>query len=162
MLGILTDFFSVKGIFTYFGNPVNDNCKRLRMICGTPVHVRIASYVYDSIQSHIDLAWTKYCAQNQINPKLVRRRRDFAIGALQSLRVKLNNNIQLSDNKSLVHVGDTALENYYHSRFPHIRSIRHSISHDKNALNAGRAAGNNIELHDGVTDGSPESRLLKQ
>ena len=161
MLAILVDFFSVKAICTFFGSQTKDSCVRLRMICGTPVHVRIASYVYDSIQSHIDLAWTRYCAQNKINPKLVRRRRDFAIGALQSLRTKLDKNIQLSDNKALVHIGDSALENYFHSRFPRTRIIRHTISHDNNALNAGRAAGKDIELHNGVTDGNPSSRLLK-
>ena len=161
MLAILADFFSVKVICTYSKNIMDGTTERLRMVCGTPLHVKIASYVYDSIQSHIDLAWERYCAENRVNPKLVRRRRDFAIGALQTLRTKLGNNIQSSENKALIHIGDTALENYYHSRFPIIRTIKRSVSHDKNAMDAGRAAGKEIELHDGVTNGNPESHLLK-
>ncbi len=161
MLGILVDFFSVKVITTNYKNLTTGNDERLRMICGTPVHVRIASYVYDSIQSHIDLAWQKYCVQNRINPKRVRSHRDFTIGALLALREKLNKNTQVSDNKSLIHIGDSELENYFHSRFPNIRHVRRGASHNKETMDAGRAAGKDIELHDGVTDGNPSSRLLK-
>ena len=162
MLGILIDFFSVKVIVTSAPKRDSGLQEKLRMVCGTPMHVKIASYVYDSIQSHIDLAWQRFCAQNHISPKLVRKRRDFATGALQSLRKKLDSNAHLSDNKSLIHIGDATLENYFHSRFPSIRTIRHRASHDMEALDAGRAAGKDIELHDGVTDGNPNSRLLKQ
>ncbi|MBQ7651660.1 MAG: DUF2786 domain-containing protein [Victivallales bacterium] len=161
MLGFLTDFFSVKAICSYVKNLENGTEERIRMICGTPVHVKIASYVYDSIQSHIDLAWEKYCAENRINRKLVRRKRDFAMGVIISLRNKLNNNKQLSETRALVHVGDAALENFFHSRFPSIRTITHHTKHNKDAVEAGRAAGENIELHDGVGDGNPGSRLLK-
>ena len=161
MLAILSNFLFVKTICTYRTNPENGEQERLRMVCGTPVHTRIASYVYDSIQSHIDIAWRRYCAENDINPNLVRRRRDYAIGALQSLHDRLGSNAQLSDSKALVHVSDAGLNDYFHSRFPNIRTTHHNASHDKDALNAGRAAGRDINIHDGVTDGNPNSRLLK-
>ena len=161
MLAFLRDFFSVKAICTYAKNLEDGTEERIKMICGTPVHVKIASYVYDSIQSHIDLAWERYCAEKRINRKLVRRRRDFAIGAIISLRSKLENNIQLSGNKALVHVGDAALEAFFHNRFPSIRTIMHHTMHNKDAVAAGRTAGENIELHDGVGNGDPGSRLLK-
>ena len=161
MLGFLTDFFSVKAICSYVKNLENGTDERIRMICGTPVHVKIASYVYDSIQSHIDLAWDKYCAENRINRKLVRRRRDFAMGVIISLRFKLQSKKQESDNRALVHVGDAALENFFRNRFPSVRTITHHSMHNKAALEAGQAAGKNIELHDGVGNGDPDSRLLK-
>ena len=161
MLSLLSDFFSVMAITVRHANPLNGNIEHLRMICGTPSRVKVASYVYDSIQSHIGLAWAKYCLQNRIRPNLSRKRRDFAVGALQSLRDKLEKRIGEAGLFSLVHVRNAELDRYYHNRYPCIRMIRHKASHDGNALNAGRAAGRDIELRDGVTDGAPNSRLLK-
>lgn len=161
MSSLLNQFFSVRTITGQVVDSHTGDTSKITYICGTTVHVKIASYVYDAIQSHIELAWLKYCKDNFVNSSLVRRRRDFAIGALQSLIEKLSGELEHTETMALIHVGDADLEKYYHRRFPYIVTTTHRSQRDQNAFNAGVSAGKNMNIHDGITIGKGPG-LLKQ
>lgn len=123
---------------------------RQYVICGTTRNVKIAQYTYDSIRTHIELAWQEFCAQNGLSPRLVRRRRDFAYGALTALQNKMQSSLD-KQTMALVHQRSKELDDYYDAHFPKTTTYSYSsTSMDREAYDAGKEAGRNITIKQGI------------
>ncbi len=157
MAQFLHEMFSITAIMVHvpaittdrYGHKKAAECRQFFM-CGTTRNVKIAQYVRDSVLSHIELEWTKYCQQNHISPSLQHRKRDFAYGVISALRDKMRGNIE-KETRALIVASSHELNDYFTTRFPHIRNVTHgNVNMDQNALAAGKQVGSDLTIKPGI------------
>ncbi len=157
MAHFLREMFSVTSILVNvpavttdrYGHKTASDCRQFFM-CGTTRNVKIAQYVRDSVLSHIELEWGKFCQKNRISPTLVRRKRDFAYGVISALLKKMQGNIE-KETQALIVAGSQELNDYYTTRFPRIHMVSHSgVTMDPNALEAGKKIGSDLTINPGI------------
>ena len=150
MFSVTTIMVNVPAITTdRSGNKSATECRQFFM-CGTTRNVKIAQYVRDSVLSHIDLEWGKFCQTNRISPTLVRRKRDFAYGVISALLKKMRGSLE-KETQALIVAGSQELNSYYTTRFPHIHTVTHGgVNMDPNALEAGKKIGSDLTIKPGI------------
>ena len=131
------------------GNKAATECRQLFM-CGTARNVKIAQYVRDSVLSHIDLEWRKFCRKNCVDFTLVRRKRDFAYGVISALLKKMRCNLG-KETQALIVAENHELNSYYTTRFPHTHTVtRSGVNIDPNAYAAGKKIGSDLTIKPGI------------
>ena len=150
MFSVTTIMVNVPALTTdRHGHKVASECRQFFM-CGTTRNVKIAQYVRDSVLSHIELEWGKFCKKNRVPLMLVRRKRDFAYGVISALLKKMQGNIE-KETQALIVAGSQELKGYYTTRFPRIRMVSHGgVTMDPNALEAGKKIGSDLTINPGI------------
>ncbi len=172
LANILSEFWAVQCIWIYVPDieryisltSLNTEPPPLQIltISGTVTHVRIASYVYDFIQHYIFRNYAEAVTKG-ICKHGVRARRDFAIGVLSALRDRLRGQSENQETYALIHAGDTELNSYFWRRFPsQHKNGGHSVKINQAAVNAGKAAGEKLQINPGLETSSKSPRQLKQ
>jgi hypothetical protein len=128
-------------------------------ISGTPKNVRLAGYVYDYVKRFIDTEWSVY---NKGRAHGERRKTDFAVGVIEGFGSKLRASAKKQpadgaqrDNaeRTLACTRDPKLEDYFHARYPYIRTRRGSSGMvDGRVLQDGRERGGSLVIHEGICE----------
>ena len=150
MFSVTTIMVNVPAVMTdRYGQKTASECRQF-FICGTARNVKIALYVRDSVLSHIELEWSKFCQKNRISPTLVRRKRDFAYGVISALMKKMQGSLT-QETQALIVAGNQELNNYYTTRFPRIHTVTHGgVNMDPNAYEAGKRIGSDLTINPGI------------
>ena len=129
---------------------------RVFEITGTIENVKIASYVYDFITRHMDMAWIAYNKGKHLNRS---RKSDFSSGLIQGFKQRLESE---ESSKTTVKsrsqgarqpmvIEDAQLKEYAAFKYPRIRRFsRTALACDENVINAGKTIGKNLVLNKAV------------
>jgi hypothetical protein len=91
-----------------------------------------------------------FCRKNRIPASRVRRKRDFAYGALTALARKMRGNLEPTT-QALILAKSQELDHYYTTRFPRSRTVHHrSVNLDVNSYHAGQAIGSALSINPGI------------
>lgn len=121
-------------------------------VCGAPVNLEMASYVYDFLMRTAQRLWDDYRRARGIRSQ--RDRRTYVAGVMAGFKEKLDRQRKAHQVAGLVWVGDADLSRYLKRRHPHIRWTHYRGSAGSDAHADGRAAGRDLTLHRPVTAGT--------
>lgn len=127
LANFITENYFVYGIWVSAYVIEKEKLGRVLEISGTSQNIRIASYVYDFVSTHIDMAWREYNKDNNLNRY---RKTDFATGIIEGLQSKINaDNSGNSEEKHLpVKVEDAQLTDYASYKYPIIKHFKRGSS----------------------------------
>ncbi|MBI2392645.1 MAG: SprT-like domain-containing protein [Deltaproteobacteria bacterium] len=129
-------------------------------LIGTPANLEIAEYVHRYLLSTAEALWRDHKRAASIASD--RDRRTYLAGVMSGFAQKLAREAQRHREEGLVWVKDGDLEAYFGKRHPRVRSFKYGGGPRREAYVHGRAAGEKIVLHRGVTSGPvARGRLLK-
>ena len=160
LANIMKDFYNVMIIWNSV--PISFNpltWGRTLEVTGTPLDVRIASYVYDFLVNFVDMAWGNQPQQVRQSGG-ARRRRDFAIGVYSAFHEVLEAQNRRPEMQALIHVENPELEAYYSVRYPHVRRSSSRIKIDQKAMDAGAELGRSLHIPKGLENEGKGCRLL--
>jgi hypothetical protein len=159
LASILRDFFFVEVIWVGVYRPLEGKHGSVIEVCGTRANVELAQYVHSFLNHSAQRLWREHKRRAGIRGD--RDRRAFEAGVMAGFHKKLKSERQRSHEQGLVWQGDAELNSYFRKRFPRIRNVQYGTSSGTGAHAAGRAAGQGLVLHRGVTSGpSAGPRLL--
>lgn len=135
-------------------------------VSGTKENIEVAEYVYDFVSREAVKAWEKKIKtpeyQHQMYTDIVNRkpgvphsaqgytisaRFNFLLGFVEGYMSQLQAAMIQEEKAGLVLAKDTGLEQYYHQRHPHIRSLTRGAAHQNtNLRNQGRQAGSALKV----------------
>lgn len=145
--GILAEFFFVEAIWTSAYEALADRNARQLELLGTDTNLKLASYVHDFLHGAVQRLWR----EQQHRHAGRSARREFEGGVLLGFRDKLRAERNLSREKGLVWVGDAGLDEFVAQEHPQLRTMARGSLGVTSALSAGRAAGQALRLHHGVS-----------
>jgi Protein of unknown function (DUF2786) len=157
--GILGSHFFVEAIFVPVWVAREGRRATVLEVCGSPVNLEMAAYVYDFLHAAADRLWIEYKRAQGVRSN--RDRQTFLAGVMAGFHDKLGAQAKRSASQGLVWVGDPELSRYYRRRHPYIRHIRRSGAARTLAHAHGRTAGQNLVLHRPVESRGASGRLLK-
>lgn len=129
-------------------------------ICGTRENVDIAEYVHGFLLHTAERLWLDHKRRATIRGDADRRR--FLSGVMSGFKSKLDAQRARTREEGLVWVRDAGLDDFFSRRHPRVHTVSRQSSRTSSAFAHGRAAGETIVLHRGVTSGpTPGSRLLR-
>jgi hypothetical protein len=159
LAAILRDFFFVEVIWVGVYRPLEGKHGSLLEVCGTRANIELAQYVHSFLNHSAQRLWREH--KRRAGTRSDRDRRAFEAGVMAGFYKKLKSERQQSREQGLVWQGDAELHGYFRKRFPHIRNVQYGTSSSTGAHALGRAAGQDLVLHKGVTQGpSAGPRLL--
>jgi hypothetical protein len=150
LANILSDHFFVEVIWVPVWRAREGKRGSVLEVCGSPVNLEMASYVYDFLARTAERLWSEYRRARRISN---RDRRTFLAGVMIGFKDKLEAQQARDKNEGLVWVGDGDLARWFKRRHPHIRWTRYSGSGGSEAHSHGRAAGRELVLHRPVAAG---------
>lgn len=156
LLGVLlNDHFFVEAIWVPVWRPLEGKRGTVLEVCGRPVNLEMATYVYSFLTDTAERLWRQY--QREQGLASARDRRTYQAGVIAGFREKLAAERRRHRQEGLIWVGDTDLERYFRRRHPRVRSVRRRGAERNEAHAHGRAAGRNVVLqrpiHSGPTPG---------
>ncbi len=153
---ILSEFFFVEAIWTSEYSALQDrNLRRLELL-GSDTNLQLACYVHDFLHHATQRLWRD--EQHRHDGRTARR--EFETGVLLGFRDKLRSERKVSHSTGLVWVGDAELDAFVAQEHPSLRSMASGKVGRTSALSAGRAAGQELRLHHGVTHHGGGGKLL--
>lgn len=120
-------------------------------ICGTPVNVELAEYVYAFLMHTANELWHSHKRAHGIREN--RDRRSFQSGVMAGFADRLAREQKVHKEAGLVWLGDPALGGYFRKRHPYVRNVRYAGQPRSDAFGAGREAGRKLVLRRGVSSG---------
>jgi hypothetical protein len=165
LANILLDYFFVDTIWIPVWRAKEGKRGSVLEVCGTPANVELAHYVHSFLWHTADRLWRERFdrTHREQRGQAKRDRRVFLAGVMSGFRDKLAKEQRVQKEEGLVWVGDPALRGYLKQRHPRMRYSHYSSSERSSAHAEGRAAGQRIVLHRGVSSGaSGQVRLLKR
>lgn len=117
-------------------------------ICGRQEDLEIAEYVYHFLHNHLDLAWRRHKAKNQL--KGMNERLSYSLGLVQGFEAKLNQQAASRTERGLTLIASEAASRFLRLRHPRIRSISSGMWTPTGSYGAGFKFGQNLTLHQGV------------
>ncbi|MBI5143344.1 MAG: DUF2786 domain-containing protein [Nitrospirae bacterium] len=167
MANLLQDHYFVRIIWVHSYVVEKGGMGTVIEISGTPKNVRLAGYVYDYVKRFIDVEWSAY---NKGGTHGERRKTDFAVGVIEGFRNKLRASASKrpadgeqreSAERTLACIKDPKLEDYFHARYPYIRTRRGSSRRvDGRVLQDGRELGGALVIHEGINERGTGGLLL--
>ncbi len=155
LANLLAEHFFVELIWVPVWRALEGKRGSVLEVCGSPVNLEMASYVYDFLTHTADRLWRGYKRERRISN---RDRRTFLAGVMIGFKDKLDAQRARHQQQGLVWVGDGDLGRYFKKRHPHIRWTHYRGSQANEAHAHGRAAGRELVLHKPVSAG-PSSGL---
>ena len=129
-------------------------------INGTLENVKIASYVYDFVQTYINAQWEKYNRGNSFGRY---RKTDFAVGIIEGFRRKLRSRQHKPKNrkKDIVKVKDKKLKQHVAYKYKRVTKVKSkSIRVKKDILNDGIAIGKKMIISKGIEQKRNDRKAL--
>lgn len=154
---ILARHFFVSVIWIPVYRPLEAKHGRVLEVCGTEENLAIASYVHQFLEQTAERLWSDYKRAHGV--RVNRDRRTFLAGVMAGFAEKLKGQEREHRAEGLVWVKDAALESYLRTRHPRVRGGRSTRVAGNDAYRHGRAAGQNIVLHRGVSAGGQQRGL---
>ena len=142
---ILSQWFFVECIWVSVYVARRNRMERQLEILGTPTNLELAHYAHDFLHAAYEALWkqTRRTVQDG-------KRRDFVAGVLMGFSQKLEAERKVQAGKGLVWVGDPRLKGYVREAHPHLRTMSGAGVRRTAAHEAGRAAGQNLRIHQGM------------
>jgi hypothetical protein len=144
LAAILGDHFFVECIWVPVWRPREGKRGSVLEVCGTPVNLEMAEYVYAFLMHTAERLWEDYARAHRIGSR--RDRRTYLAGVMAGFRDRLDGERARLKQAGLVWVGDGDLERYFRRRHPHIRWTRSQGPRRSEAHAHGRAAGRKVVL----------------
>jgi hypothetical protein len=130
-------------------------------LVGTPANLEIAEYVHGYLLETAERLWRDH--KREVGIASDRDRRTFLSGVMTGFSQKLRRETDKHRQEGLVWVKDADLESWFQKRHPRVRTFKYGGGAKPEAFAHGRAAGEKIVLHRGVTTGpSARGLLLKR
>jgi hypothetical protein len=158
LAGILSRHFFVNVIWVPSYVATEGRRGRVLEACGTPANLEVAAYVHGFLLETAERLWREHKRQHGIESN--RERRRFMAGVMMGFDEKLKAGVAESRREGLVWVGDPALTDYIHQRYPRTSRGGGIGLHITEAYEHGRQAGRQIVLHKPVGSHSKRGRLL--
>jgi hypothetical protein len=155
---ILSEFFFVECIWVSVYNARLDREERQLELLGNPTNLALADYVHDYLHRATLSLWKK--AIRTLEQRDGRAKREFAAGVLMGFRDKLRDERRGHAERGLVWVGDPQLDRFKDDRYPTTRSLGGGELRRSSALAAGRQAGSELRIHQGIHQHSSRGRQL--
>lgn len=160
LAALLGEHFFVEAIWVPVFRPTEGKRATVLELCGTPANLEIADYVYDYMMQTAERLWIDHKRTHGIDGN--RERRTFIAGVMSGFAGKLAHEKLKHKNEGLVWVRDGDLDVFFRRRHPHVQTIRYGGGRRGDAFAHGRAAGEKIVLHRGVSGPAvSRGRLLK-
>ncbi len=155
---LLQDHFFVEAIWVPVYLPLEGKHGTVLELCGTAANLEIADYVHSYLLETAERLW-RFHKKSGAGGN--RDRRSFLSGVIAGFASKLAKETQQHAAEGLVWVKDADLDRYYAKRHPRVQKSPYGRGHKPEAFAHGRAAGEKIVLHRGVTSGPvARGRLL--
>lgn len=125
--------------------------------CGRHEDLEIASYVYDFVLNHLDIAWRSYRATHKA--KGLRKRLSFSLGLVRGFTAKLSESKPESkEDRALVQVSQHRAQRYLERRYQHTQRRNVGGWTPSSDYRSGFEEGHALNLRRGVHDsGNSES-----
>jgi hypothetical protein len=157
---LLGKHFFVEAIWIPIYLPLAGKRVTVLELIGTPANLEIAEYVHSYLMQTGERLWRDH--KREIGIGSDRDRRTFLSGVMSGFAAKLNEEKQRHRTEGLVWVRDADLDAFMGKRHPRVRTFSYGGGRKREAFAHGRAAGERIVLHRGVTGGPvARGRLLK-
>ncbi len=153
---ILDQHFFVEAVFVPVWRPLEGKRGSVLEVCGALENVELAEYVYAFLCRTGERLWKSYRVENNVRSN--RERRTFLAGVMFGFMSKLDRETKRQASKGLVWAGDPKLRDFWRGRHPHVRTMRTTGNRRTAARDHGRAAGEQIVLHRGISRGSSGGR----
>lgn len=172
---LLTDFYSVFGIWMPAYVVDKGKMGSVFEISGTVQNTKTAHYVYDFVRQSINSQWDEYNKDNGLNRY---RKTDFAMGIIQGFSSKLKSQTETKRKVkdtcplvphsgrrelALIKIEDPLLKKYVGYKYPRTLSVSgKALSHDHNVVKDGVSVGKKLVISKGITERGKSRRLLIQ
>jgi hypothetical protein len=172
---LLTDFYSVFGIWMPAYVVDKGRMGSVLEISGTVQNTKTAHYVYDFVRQSINSQWDEYNKDNGLNRY---RKTDFAMGILQGFSSKLKSQTETKRKVkdtcplvprsgrwelALIKIEDALLKKYVGYKYPRTLSVSgKALSHNHNVVKDGVSVGKKLVISKGITARGKSRRLLIQ
>lgn len=157
---LLGKHFFVETIWIPIYLPLEGKRVTVLELTGTPANLEIAEYVHNYLMQTAARLWRDH--KRDLGITSDRDRRMYLSGVMSGFSKKLAEKEQQHRAEGLVWVRDADLEVYFGKRHPRVRTFTYGGGRKREAFAHGRAAGEKIVLHRGVTTGPvARGRLLK-
>jgi hypothetical protein len=148
---MLSDYFFVDAIWVPVWRPLEAKRGSVLEICGTKENLDLAEYVHGFLLTTSERLWRDHKRRERIPHN--RDRRAYLAGVMTGFREQLHRQAKSDEREGLIWLGDPELDRYFRRRFPRVRWSRHQSTRGSAAHQHGRAAGERIVLHRGVSAG---------
>jgi hypothetical protein len=129
-------------------------------LVGMPANLEIAEYVHGYLLATSERLWREHKRASFIESD--RDRRTFLAGVMSGFAQKLARETTEQREQGLIWLRDADLDEFLHRRHPRMRTFTYGGGHKREAFAHGKAAGEKIVLHRGVSAGPvARGRLLK-
>jgi hypothetical protein len=160
LAGLLGRHFFVEVIWVPVYRALEGKRGSVLEVCGTRANLDMAEYVHAFLTRTCDALWAAH--KRALGTRSNRDRRTFQSGVMTGFATKLTRESKRHKEEGLVWVKDGNAEAYFRRRHPHVRNVRYGGSPRTDAFHHGRAAGEKIVLHRGVSEGAVDrGRLLR-
>ena len=156
LINMLSDHFFVSCIWVS-GLCVQTGKKgRVVEVCGRPEDLEIASYVYDFVLNHLDLAWSAY--RKAHNAKGLRKRLSFSLGLVRGFSSKLQSHAEHNaEERALIKVSQSQAHAFLDRRYAHTRTRSVNGWSPSGDYHSGFEEGQSLNLRRGVNQTTPSS-----
>lgn len=157
---LLGKHFFVEAIWIPIYLPLLGKRVTVLELIGTPENLEIAEYVHNYLMQTGERLWRDHRRAEAIDSD--RDRRTYLSGVMSGFSKKLAEQSVQHRTEGLVWVRDADLDAFMGKRHPRVRTFSYGGGRKREAFAHGRAAGEKIILHRGVTSGPvARGRLLK-
>ncbi len=148
---ILRDHFFVQCLWVHSTRPTDDRRVRMLELMGAPHNLELAEYVHDYLTRTLDVLWKE---RRKTHGGGNAARNAFRAGILMGFRDHLDEQKTRHDEQGLIWLGDPALNDFLHARYPRTRKMRASSCLNSQDHHAGRAIGRKLRIRPGVEGGA--------
>jgi hypothetical protein len=160
LASLLGDHFFVEAIWVPVYRAAEGKRASVLELCGTPANLEIAEYVHSYLMQTAERLWRDHQRAHGFEGN--RERRTFVAGVMSGFAQKLAREKVKHKSEGLVWVRDGDLDVFMRRRHPHVHTVRYGGGRRGDAFAHGRAAGERIVLHRGVSGPAvSRGRLLK-
>ena len=161
LINILSEYFFVRCVLVSALCVKTQKRGQAVEVCGRPEDLEIASYVYDFVQNHLELAWRAHRAQLQakgVKNKGLRARLSFSLGLVSGFEAKLRRAQetqradQSAETHALIALGQSKVAQFLALRYPHTSRGSKQGWSPSTEYHSGFQRGQTLNLHRGVHD----------
>lgn len=164
LASLLCEHFFVEAIWVSAYVPLSGKRGSQLELCGTPANLQIAEYVHGYLSASAPRMWAAYKQRERVDGD--KERLPYFAGLMNGFRDQLRSDAKgdaktTRDRRALVHVAHEALQRFYRSRHPYVRTVRYGGAARGEAFAGGESDGRALTLRRPLEPaGSGGPRLL--